>query len=69
MHHDLLLVDIQHSRVYGCGWCQKRQHLKLLLKGGDHCCHLLELEVLLLVGVLKVYDCMGVLVHLRMSSI
>jgi hypothetical protein len=60
MPHDLLLVDIRDSvglsGVYGCEWFLKQQHLNLLLKGGDHCCPLLDLEVLLLVGVLKEYD-------------
>jgi hypothetical protein len=67
MLRDLLLVDIRCSiglnGVCGCGWCLKLQHLILLLKGGDHCCPLLKLEVLLLVGMLKVYDHMGTLVH------
>jgi hypothetical protein len=41
----------------------------LLLKDGDHHYPLLELEVLLLIGMLKVYDRMGALVHLRTSGI
>jgi hypothetical protein len=48
--HDLHLVDIRHSvelsGICGCGWFLKLQHLNLLLKGGDHCCPLLKLEVL-----------------------
>jgi hypothetical protein len=45
------------------------EHLKLLLKDGDRRCPLLELEVLLLIGVVKVYDCVGALVHLCTSGI
>jgi hypothetical protein len=71
MSHDLLLVDIRlNIRLSGgCGWCLKLKHLKLLLKGGDHRCPLLELEVLLLVGVLKVHDRVGVGVHLLTGEV
>jgi hypothetical protein len=41
----------------------------LLLKGGNHYCPLLELEFLLLIGVLTVYDRMGVTVHLLTSDV
>jgi hypothetical protein len=41
----------------------KLQHLNLLLKGGDHCYHLLKLDLLVLVSMLQVYNRMGVLVH------
>jgi hypothetical protein len=50
-------------------WHLKLQQLKLLLKVGDHYCPLLELRVLLLIGVLKVYDRMGALIHLRTRGI
>jgi hypothetical protein len=63
-HRDLLLIDIRHS-VGLCGIYECRWHLKLLLKGGDHCCPILEVEILLLVGVLKVYDRMGVLAVIK----
>jgi hypothetical protein len=67
MSRDLLLIDIQHNiglnGVCLCGWCLKLQHLNLLLKGGDHGCPLLKLEVLLLIGVLKVYDHVGATIH------
>jgi hypothetical protein len=43
--------------------------LNLLLKWGDHRCPLLELKVLLLVGMLKVYDRIGALVHQLMRHI
>jgi hypothetical protein len=43
--------------------------MKLLLKGGDHWFPLLELKVLLLVGMLKVYERVGALIHLRMRGI
>jgi hypothetical protein len=72
MHYDLL-IDIRHgvglSGVYGCGWHLKIQHLKLLLKGDDHFYPLLELYILQLVSVLKVYDRMDVLIHISMSSV
>jgi hypothetical protein len=41
----------------------------MLLNDGDHHCPLLELEVLLLIGMLKVYDHVGALVHLHMSGV
>jgi hypothetical protein len=73
MPHDLLLIDIRHSvglsEVYGCGWCLNLQHLKLLLKGGDHYYPLRERELLLLIGMLKVYDRVGATVHLLTSSV
>jgi hypothetical protein len=55
------LIDIQHgvglnSGCCGCRWNLKLKHLILLLKRGNHHCHLLKLEVLLLVGMLEVYD-------------
>jgi hypothetical protein len=39
------------------------QHMNLLLKWGGHCCPFLELKVMLLTGMLEVYDHMGVLIH------
>jgi hypothetical protein len=71
--HDLVLIDIRHNvglgGVCGCEWCLKLQHLMLLLKGGNHYFPLLELEFLLLIGVLTVYDRMGVTVHLLTSDV
>jgi hypothetical protein len=73
---NLHLIDIRHNaelsescRCYGCRWHLKLKHLNLLLKGGDHRYPLLKLEVLILVGVLEVYDHMGMLVHHRTSGI
>jgi hypothetical protein len=73
---NLHLVDIRHNaelsescRCYGCRWHLKLKHLNLLLKGGDHRYPLLKLEVLILVGVLEVYDHVGMLVHHRTSGI
>jgi hypothetical protein len=65
---NLHLVNICHgvmltSRCRGCRWKLKLKHLNLLLKRGNHCCPLLKLEVLLLIGVLEVYDCVSALVH------
>jgi hypothetical protein len=40
-----------------------------LLKRGDHPCPLLQLEVLLLVGMLKVYKRVGALVHQLMRCV
>jgi hypothetical protein len=60
---------VRLSGVCGCGWHLKLQHLKLLLKGGDHCYPLLELEVLLLIGMFKVYDRVGACIHLRTRGI
>jgi hypothetical protein len=65
---NLHLIDIPHSvglisRCYRCKWNLKLKHLNLLLKGGNHSCPLLNLKVLLLVGVLKVYDCVSALIH------
>jgi hypothetical protein len=72
-HHDLLLVDIQHdiglSGVYRCEGHLKLQHLKLLLNGGDHYNPLVELEILLLIGALKVHDRVGALIYHFMSGI
>jgi hypothetical protein len=72
-HHDLLLIDIQHDvRLKGvcrCGWHQELQHLKLLLKGGNHCCPHLELEIPLLLSLLKVYDRKGALIHHLTSGV
>jgi hypothetical protein len=70
MSSNLLLLHIRHNvRLSGCWWLLKLQHLNLLLKGGDHCCPLLELEVLLLIGMLQVYDHVGALVHQVVSSV
>jgi hypothetical protein len=44
-------------------WNLKLKHLNLLLKRGNHYCPLLKLEVLLLIGVLEVYDRVSALVH------
>jgi hypothetical protein len=38
-------------------------------QGGDHCCPLLELEISLLVGMLKVYDRKGALIHHLTSGV
>jgi hypothetical protein len=56
---NLHLIDIRHgvrlnSGCYGCRWNLKLNHLNLLLKRGNHHCPLPKLEVLVLVGVLKV---------------
>jgi hypothetical protein len=65
MHHNLLLIDIRHYvGLNRCGWCPKLKHLKLLLKGGNCRCPRLELKVLLLHSMLKVYDRVGESVHL-----
>jgi hypothetical protein len=73
MSHNLLLVDIRHDvglrGCCGCGWCLKLQHLNLLLKGGNHCCPLLKLELLLLISMLQVYDHMGALIHQLVSDV
>jgi hypothetical protein len=68
MSPNLHLVDIRHSvRLNSwccrCRWQLKLKHLNLLLKRGNHRCPLLKLKVLLLVGVLKVYDHVSALVH------
>jgi hypothetical protein len=65
---NLHLINIQHgvgvnSGCCGCRWHLKLKHLNLLLKRGNHCCPLLMLKVLLLVGVLEVYDHVSALVH------
>jgi hypothetical protein len=71
--HNLLLVDIRHNIVLsGCCGCRrhlKLNHLNMLLKGGDHRCPLLKLEVPLLIGMLQVYYRVGTLVHHRMSGV
>jgi hypothetical protein len=65
---NLHLIDIRHGVRLNNGWCGCRwnlmlKHLNLLLKRGNHHSPLLKLEVLLLVGVLEVYDCKSALVH------
>jgi hypothetical protein len=74
--HNLHLIDIRHgirlSECYGCCGCRwhlKLKHLNLLLKGGDHRCPLLNLEVLLLIGMLEVYDHVGTLVYHHTSGV
>jgi hypothetical protein len=47
----------------------KLKQLNLLLKRGNHHCPLLKLEVLLLIGVLEVYDSVSVLVHQLMRQV
>jgi hypothetical protein len=71
MSCDILLVGIRLNVGLsgGCGWCLKLKHLKLPLKGGDCHCPLLELEVLLLVGVLEVYNRIGAGVHLLVGEV
>jgi hypothetical protein len=54
--HNLHLIDIWHDIRLNNGCCRCRCHLNLLLKRGNHRCPLLKLEVLLLIGVLEVYD-------------
>jgi hypothetical protein len=66
--HNLHLIDIQHgvelnSRCCGCRWHLKLKHLDLLLKRGNHHYPLLKLEVMLLIGMLEVYNRVSVLVH------
>jgi hypothetical protein len=61
--HNLHLVDIRHGVGINNRFCGCRWHLNLLHKRDDHRCPLLELEVLLLVGVLEVYDRVSALVH------
>jgi hypothetical protein len=65
---NLHLVYIRHgvglnSVCCGCRWHLKLKHLNLLHKRGNHHYPLLKLEVLLLIGVLKVYDRMSAPVH------
>jgi hypothetical protein len=73
MHHNLLLIDIRHcvglSGCYGWGWLLELEHLELLLESGNHCCLLLELEVLLLNGMLELYNNMGAGVNLLMVEV
>jgi hypothetical protein len=45
------------------------EHLELLLESGDHRCPLLKLEVLLLDGMLEMYNHMGAGVHLLTSEV
>jgi hypothetical protein len=66
--HNIHLIDVRHgiglnSECCGCWWHMKQKHLNLLLKRGDHRCPLLKLEVLLLIGMLEVYDHVGALIH------
>jgi hypothetical protein len=66
--HNLHLINIQHSVTLnsgccGCRWHLKLKHQNLLLKRGNHRCPLLKLEVLLLIGMLKVYDHVSALIH------
>jgi hypothetical protein len=72
-HNDLLLIDVRHcvglSECYRCGWCLDLEHLELLLESGDRRCPLLELNVLLLDGVLEVYNRMGAGVHLLTGEV
>jgi hypothetical protein len=66
--HNLHLIDIRHgvglnSGCYGGRWHLKLKHLNLQLKRGNHRCPLLKLKLLLLVGVLEVYDRVSALIH------
>jgi tartrate dehydratase alpha subunit/fumarate hydratase class I-like protein len=47
----------------------KLKHLELQLESGDRRCPLLELEVLLLDGVLEVYNHMGAGVHVLTGEV
>jgi hypothetical protein len=71
MSYHLLLINIRLCvGLSGCCMrCGCGRHLKLLLKIGDHRCPLLELEVLLLDMVLKVYDPVRALIHHLVSSV
>jgi hypothetical protein len=65
---NLHLINIWHdvglnSGCCGCKWHLKLKHLNLLLKRGNHHCPLLKLDVLLLIGMLEVYDRVSALVH------
>jgi hypothetical protein len=53
----------------GCGWCLKLKHLELLLESGDRHCPLLDFKVLLLDGMLEVYNRVGAGVHLLTSKV
>jgi hypothetical protein len=53
----------------GCGWHLKLKRLKLLLESDDHCRSLLEVKVLLLDMVLKVYNGVSTLVHHCVSGV
>jgi hypothetical protein len=66
--HNLHLIDIRHgvglnNGCCGCKWHLKLKHLNLLLKRGNHHCPLLKFDIMLLVGVLEVYDRMSALIH------
>jgi hypothetical protein len=66
--HNLCLVNIRHDVRLNSRCCERRWHLKLkhmnlLLKKGDRRCLLFNLKVLLLDGVLEVYDHVSVLIH------
>jgi hypothetical protein len=68
MSPNLHLIGTRHgiglnSGCCGCRWNLNLKHLNLLLKGGNHHCLLLKLKVMLLVGVLEVYDPVSVLDH------
>jgi hypothetical protein len=52
-----------------CGWHLELEHLELLLESGDRRCPLLKLEVLLLDGMLEMYNHMGAGVHLLTSEV
>jgi hypothetical protein len=72
-HHNLLLINIRHcvgvSGCCGCGWRLELVHLELLLKSGDRRCPLLKLKVLLLDGILEVYNHVGAGVHLLTGEV
>jgi hypothetical protein len=72
--HNLCLIDIQqrvrlNSGCCRCWWHLKLTHLNLLLKRGDHRHPPLKLKVLLLVGVLEVYNHVTVLIHQLMRRV
>jgi hypothetical protein len=69
-HHLLLTNILLCVRLVGCYRCCGRGwDLKLLLECGDHHCSLLEVKVLLLDMVLKVYNGVSMLVHHRASRV
>jgi hypothetical protein len=53
----------------GEGWCLSLQLQKLLLNAGDRLHPLLNLGMLCLKGVLKVYNPVGIDVHLLMCKV
>jgi hypothetical protein len=55
--------------VDGLRWYLPLKLQKLLLKVGDHLCPLLKLDVLRLIGVLKVDDPVGMDIHLLTSDV